>query len=217
MPQEQLTIRDAETARLLVERKQVRLLAPFTEQPQTLSETAWTLGVKLPLLHYHAKRFLAHGLLEVVGTKLLEGRAVKRYQSSAKAFFIPFDLTPSETLAGLLGEISAAAEANFQRAASQALLELAPLWGLRWNFSEGGEVYYEMLPETAFAKETLEATLLAHGAPAFLSFHDGLELEYDTAKALQIDLIELTKRYGLRQTPGAGRYAFHMGLAPAAE
>jgi hypothetical protein len=212
--QEQLTISSAKTARLFENRARVRLLEPFIQEPQTLSDAATQLGIKVPRLHYHATKFLEHGLLEATGTTKRNGRTVKVYRTTARAFFIPFELTSSETLETFITDMTSLSNATQVRASVQSMERLAPDWGFRWTSNGAGGLYFEMLPKT-MSKEALETLIFAEDTPAQLSFHVAYTLEHGAAKALQKELRDLAERYFAAQVPGAGRYVFSISLAPA--
>ncbi len=192
------------------------MLKPFIQEFQTLSDAATTLGVKLPLLHYHAKRFVEHELLELTHTEKRAGRTVKFYGATAKDFFITFEFTSSASLAELLTDLGATANANFYRALAHALQQHSSAGGFLWSLAENGEFYSEMLngPELTEGKEALQRKILAHGTPALVAIHTALSLDYDSAKTLQNDLVELLGRYETEQIANAQRYSFRIGLAP---
>lgn len=211
--QERLTIDDPEVARTLVETKTVRLLAPFMKRPLALSEAAKELGVKLPKLHYHVGRFLRFGLLEVAEVQPRSGRAVNRYGSAAKAFFVPFHATPSETLERLLAELTTYDAQRFGRNVADTLQNISPTWGL-YLAPEGGEVVYALTPDAQGGPKPLRDVLFGPDAPAVFVTEGALKLDFETAKAFQNDLRELERRYRARQ--GSGQtYAFRLGLTPA--
>ncbi len=216
MQQKQLTIEDAETARIFEDRSRVRLLEPFILQPRTLSEGAAKLGIKAPRLHYHARVFLDHGLLEAVGTTKINGRSVKLYQTTAKSFFLPFALTSSATLENLIATLAAPARANFISANVRVLEQLSPGWGLHWAHNGKNDIHYAMLPATLSLEEINQQVISPEG-PALISFQDTLTLEHEKAKALQLDLVELSQRYHALQTKEGQRYHFQIGLVPVSK
>ena len=211
---ERLTIDDPEVARILLDTKTVRLLEPFMKRPLALSEAAKELGVKLPRLHYHVGRFLRFGLLEVAEVQLRPGRAVKRYRSAAKAFFVPFHATPSETLERLLGELSDDDARRFQREAAYTLQHVSPTWGL-YLAAGGDRLDYFLTPDAQGRPQPLLDVLSGPNAPAIFSAEGTLKLDFETAKAFQNDLRELERRYRAKQQGSGQTYAFRLGLTPA--
>ena len=213
--QERLTIDDPKIVRASLETRTVRLLEPFMTRPLTLSEAAKALGVKLPNLHYHVGRFLQFGLLEVAGVYPRSGRAVTRYRSAAKAFFVPFHATPSETLERLLADLSAPGARRFQRGAAHTLQHVSPTWGLYITAATGDRTDYFLTPDEHGRPRPLLDVLSGPGAPAIFSAEGLLRLDFETAKALQTELRELERRYRANQQDSGQPYAFRLGLTPA--
>lgn len=212
---EHLTITDPEVARTLVETRSARLLEPFMKRTLSAGEAADELNVKLPRLLYHVGRFLRFGLLEVVRLEPRSGRAVKRYRSTAKAFFVPFHVTPSETLERLLGELTAFDTHRFEREVAHTLQNISPTWGLYIAPTEGGQVSYALTPdERGYAKPLLDV-LFGPAAPAIYSTQGTLKLDFGAAKALQRELDDLERRYRAKHHGGGQLYAFRLGLTPA--
>lgn len=89
-----LTVTDPEQARLLTDPRAKRYLRPFVARTLSLSEAAAEAGCALNAMHYRVGRFLAAGLIEVVGERPRSGRPVKLYRSSADAFDIALEATP---------------------------------------------------------------------------------------------------------------------------
>ena len=180
----------------------------------TLNEAAKELSVKLPALLYHVNKFIAFGLVEVTRTKARAGRPLKLYRATAHTFFVPYHLTPSETLAQLLGDLIGSSERRFHREAARTLQLLDPDWGLNITCPSDEGVSYALAPRaTDFVPRLLESVLKPDAPALFLS--DGtLELDFETAKALQKDLVDLFNRYRQKQDVGSQEYAYRFGLTP---
>lgn len=213
MQRERLTITEPEVARVLVENRSARLLEPFMKRTLSLNEAAQELGVKLPKLLYHVKRFVKLGLLEVACVERRHGRPVKRYRSTAKAFFVPFHVTPSETLERLLSELTAYDTKRFHREAAYTLQNISPTWGLHVALHGEDGVSYALTPDREGLKPLLDV-LFGPDAPAILSTEGTLKLTFETAKALQKELDELYKRYRGQQSDKGKSYAYRLGLTP---
>lgn len=179
-----------------------------------LSEAASELGVKLPALLYHVERFIAFDLLYIARLEQRAGRSIKVYRSTAHTFFVPYHLTASETLAQLLGDLIAPTEGRFHREAAYTLQTLDPEWGLNISCPPGEGTSYALAPRaTKFVPELIKSVLKPDAPALFLS--DGtLELDFETAKALQKELIDLFNTYRQRQQPGSQTYAYRLGLTP---
>ena len=214
MPEGRLTITRAEVAHALTEFRTVQLLEPFMKRDLSLGEAAKELGVKLPLLLYHVNKFLAFGLLEVARTEPRAGRPVKYYRSTATTFFVPYQLTSSETLAQLLEELIAPTERRFHREAAYTLQTLDPDWGLNISAHPDEGVSYALAPRTTEYIPEAVSRMLEPDAPALFVVNGTFELEFETAKALQKELSDLFSRYNKKQKPGSQHYAYRLGLTP---
>ncbi len=214
MSEERITVSRPEVARALTDARTVQLLEPFMKRDVTLNEAAKELGIKLPLLLYYVNKFLAFGLLKVTRTEPRAGRPVKYYRSTAKTFFVPYQLTSSETLAHLLAELIAPTEKHFHREAARTLQMLEPDWGLNISAHTEEGITYALAPQTAAYASDAVGRMLEPDSPALLVNDGTFELDFETAKALQKDLADLFSRYKQRQKSGGQHYAYRLGLTP---
>ncbi len=182
------------------------------KREQTLSEAGQELGLKLPQLAYHVDKFIKLGLLEVVREVPRKGRAVKVYRSTAAEFFVPFHLTPSETLGQLLFDLSAAGEARFHREAARALQTNSPVWGLYLTCGHNEHLEIVVAPSDRGYRDSDD--LFGPEMPAVFTGDGEIRLDFATAKAFQQDLLELFKRYRQQDTEKGQRYAYRLGLTP---
>lgn len=215
--QEHLSISNPEAARILTEGKSTQLLVPFMKRPLSLSDAAKELGVKLPKLSYHVNRFLELGLLEVACTERRSGRTVKLYQSSAKRFFIPFQLTPSDSLEQLVTSLTAPETGRFRRELARTLQRISPSWGLQVARTERGDkqnVAFSITQAEAEGQFAFEATLLGAENPAIFSTEGKFTFDFATAKALQRELSDLAERYANKQSDNGQAYSLRLGITP---
>ncbi len=210
----QLTITTEKAARTLSDLEAVRRLEPFMKRERTLSEAAEELGVKLPSLLYHVGKFVDLGLLEVVREQKRGGRAVKIYRATADTFFVPFQLTQSETLGRLLLNLPAAGEARFHREAARALQADTPVWGLYLNCGHDDHVEIVVAPsERGYTQSSTDA-FFGPDIPAVFTGDGEVRLDFQTAKAFQKDLLELFTRYRQQDTEKGQLYGYRLGLTP---
>ncbi len=214
MPEERITITRPDVARALTQLKTTQLLEPFMKRELTLSDAAKDLEVKLPKLHYHVNKFMEFGLLEVTRMEARAGRPLKHYRSTAHTFFVPYHLTPSETLAQLLGDLMVPSEMRFHREAAHTLQTLDPEWGLSITCPPDEGISYALAPRATNFVPRLVQSVLKPGAPALFLSDGTLGLSFETAKALQKDLIDLFHRYRQKQEAGGQHYAYRLGLTP---
>ncbi len=214
MPEKRIIITRPEVAHALTEFRTVQLLEPFMKRELSLSKAAKELRVKLPVLLYHVNKFLRFGLLEVTHTESRAGRPIRHYRSTASTFFVPYQLTSSETLAQLLAELIAPTEKHFHREAARTLQTLDPDWGLNISVHADEGVTYALAPQTANYVPEAVGRMLEPDNPALLVNDGTFELDFETAKALQRELADLFNRYKQKQKPGSQHYAYRLGLTP---
>lgn len=205
-------ITDETAARLLTNTDSARRLEPFMKREVTSSEAAKELGLKLPQLLYHVNRLIKLGLLEVVREQKRGGRAVKFYRATADTFFVPFQVTPSETLERLLYDLSTPQEKLFHRESARVLQKQSPIWGLAVSCDADG-IRISLTPHKDGHVETA-STFFSPDAEALFATDSTLMLEFQTAKAMQKDLYELYKSYAKKQNPKGQAYAVRLGLTP---
>ena len=208
----QLTITDETAARILTDIDSVRRLEPFMKRDVTLSEAAEELGLKLPHLLYHVNRFIKLGLLRVTHEQKRSGRAVKLYRTTAEVFFVPFRVTPSETLERLLYDLSTPQEKLFYREATRVLQKQSPTWGLAVSYDSDG-IRVALTPHED-GHVDVASTFFSPDAEALFATDGTLKLDFQTAKAFQKDLYDLYKRYNEKQHPKGQTYALRFGLTP---
>lgn len=98
----ELPVQNPEALEMLLDDKTLRIRSPFAVGERTAASVAQELGLALNTLLYQLKRLQRAGLLAVVRTERRSGKALKHYRAVAKGFFLPFDLTPSDTPEKLL-------------------------------------------------------------------------------------------------------------------
>ncbi len=203
-----LTVTDPAAAAALTNPKTLRQLEPFLNRERTVLEAATETGVKANTMLARVKRFLNLGLLVVTREVPRAGRAVKVYRSRAESFFVPYEITPSETLEAAMRERERYWEELLRKNVVRVRSEDVGSWGTRIYRDARGrlQVQAAVTPEQNY-------TLLAPERPAALSaWRDALHLDFDDAKALQQEMFALLKKY--QQKAGAQRYILRLGLAP---
>ena len=203
-----LTVTDPAAAAALTNPRTLRQLESFLNRERTVLEAAQESGVKPNTMLARVKRFLGLGLLVVTREVPRAGRAVKVYRSRAGSFFVPYEITPSETLEAAMRDRERYWEELLRKNVVRVRSEDVGSWGTRIYRDARGrlQVQAAVTPEQNY-------TLLAPERPAALSaWRDAVYLDYDDAKTLQLELFSLLKKY--QQKAGAQRYILHLGLAP---
>ena len=201
-----LTVTSPEAARILLEPKHARFLAPFLGQERRVAEVAKEIGAPLSTTFRHVTRYCEVGILEVTRKQTRKGRALKCYRTVADAFFIPNSLriTPYDAW---LGKLEQAAKRGLEHAYGEHLAD----WGELIFRNEAG------IFSTSLAKAPGQpVTSMEPGAPAMLTrTHDAIYLDFDDAKTLQRDLHALFETYAAKQ--GVQRYLLRLSLIPLPE
>ncbi len=209
-----LRVERPEMARLLLEQSTLKLLSPFVGRQRSASGAAQELGMPVNTLLYQIKRLLDAGLLEVAEERKRAGRAVKHYRAVAEAFFVPYELTPLETPQALLEAEHAPRERRLVEGLVRAGLEVLeqgePVWGARIALEHGRLTASNSIgPNSSW-------NFLDPTAPAIADWWaEGVQLEFEDAKALQAEMCDLIERYRSRSGPQS--YIVRLGMAPVSE
>ena len=203
-----LRVENAEAAAVLTNPHTLRQLEPFLARDLTVKEAAAETGEKPNTVLSRVRRFLRLGLLEVVREEPRQGRAVKVYRSAADGFFVPFEATSAESLEAALAERDAYWQDLLRRNVVRARLEKVETYGTRIYRDPRGRLQVQMAVTPEY-----NHTTLGSNDPAVLSaWRDAVYLDFEDAKALQLEMFDLLKRY--QQKRGAQRYIVRLGLAP---
>lgn len=203
-----LTVTEPAVAAALMNPRTLRQLEPFLNCERTVLEAARESGVKPNTMLARVKRFVTLGLLVVAREVPRAGRAVKVYRTSAESFFVPYEITPSETLEVSMQERERYWERLLRKNVVRVRSEDVGSWGTRIYRDTRGRLQVQ-----AALTPVQNYTMLAPERPAALSaWRDAIYLDFDEAKALQREMFDLLKKY--QQKSGAQRYILHLGLAP---
>lgn len=201
-----LTVTVLEAARILLDPKHARFIAPFLGRERLVGEVAKEIDAPVSTTYRQVTRYRAAGILKVTREQRRSGRALKYYRTVADAFFVPNRLrrTPQDVW-----------QDSFERAAKRGLEhvygEHLADWGELVFRNEAGifTVNLAKSPEQP-------VTSLEPDAPAMLTTaHDAVYLDFADAKRLQRDLNALLETYAAKR--GAQRYLLRLSLVPLPE
>lgn len=198
-------LEQAEAVQLLTNPKAARYFFPFMLQEQSPSSAAAFLGLKLNVLMYWVRRFLALGLIEVTRVEPRGGRPVRFYKAAADAFFVPFKSLSSQDLEDFYRELRQPFQAALGQSLLQTLSDPALDWGL-WINSQGqvqNFVFGDPQGQRAFNNRKPDA-------PATIQLQGSLNLDFEQAKQFQHELIELYQRY--QALSGGQRYLLNLAF-----
>jgi hypothetical protein len=211
-----LEIRDSMAAQVLSDVEMIRHLEPFFKDEITLSDAAKKLDLKMTTLLYHVSKWVQMGILEVTREEARKGKAIKYYRTSATAFYIPFEVTPSYSLQHLLTKMTYDVDTLFNREAAKVLQEATASWGIYLTCDKQGEIVMSLRQGDKEPKE-LEDYSFDPNKPALITSVGVLEFDFETAKAFEKDLREVFLRYSKKQAKDGQPYAYRIGLTPVSD
>lgn len=206
------TVTDPKAAKLLLDGNSRYLFEPFLLGSHSVKDLADSLGLSLEVVYHQIKRFERHGLLKVERLETRRGRATKYYRASADGFFVPFYVTPYNTLEGFVQHIQMQAQTQFNHLVAQVghgLIQDPSKAGFR-VYRVDNYVNTELTPNAEQLDILTE--LLAPDAPALMISQFPLKLSRAEAKALQREMLELLMRY--TNKGGEESYLVQVGLVP---
>jgi DNA-binding transcriptional ArsR family regulator len=90
-PEKQFVVKDLETLKVISDSTRIRVGEMLADKPYTVKELAKALDLTPTKLYYHINLLEAHGLIRVVGTRIVSGIIEKQYRMVAYSI----DLDPS--------------------------------------------------------------------------------------------------------------------------
>ncbi len=176
-PAQTLPIEDPEALKLLTDPFRSRLLDLLRARTQTAKELAQILDLSPKKLYYHLKLLEEHGLIRVVGTRIISGIIEKSYRATAYLFLFDGDMFRSTSEAGAalppgLQAVFDSTRTQLEASFADGLIDpqaTAPapqalLWGwtLRRLSTEQATAFYmrltQLLDEFDHAEATAEGT-----------------------------------------------------------
>ncbi|MGF1662601.1 MAG: hypothetical protein ACFCVG_09045 [Kineosporiaceae bacterium] len=204
-----LRVVDPVAARLLVDRGQVRYLAPFLGRAVSASQAAAELDVPLHVVLRRVSAFRRAGLVEVADVRPRAGRAMSLYRSAAEEFFVPIDLVSVD--------LFMVSERFWHDAFTVSLTDVLlqqvrrlPDGGVRVHRTEEGSVLIEAAAEPG---------VTWRGAPdVAIAFEwSALSLSDRDADDLRHALLAVHREFAGRQAPQGGRFVVGTCLSPLSE
>src|SRR5436305_5533764 len=86
-PAKELTVTSLETLRVISDALRSRILDLLRAEAQTVKQLAATLNLPPKKLYYHINLMEQHGLIRVVGTRIVSGIIEKTYRATAYLFW----------------------------------------------------------------------------------------------------------------------------------
>lgn len=211
LPETFFTVQDAKQARLLSDVKTRAYFEPFLAREMTVSAAAREVSCSLHAMLYRVRVFLKAGLLRITREEARAGRPIKHYRSVHNAYFIPLEMTPFAELEERLNVQFAPSVTLLTRSWSHLLREIGQ-HGRRLYRDDAGFIFSDSGEEGQPFSDYRSLDF-----PAAFDFFLELHLPQEEAKRLQLELVELYKRYlPYREKRGDKAYIFQAALVPKA-
>jgi DNA-binding transcriptional ArsR family regulator len=129
-PEKQYVVKDLETLKVISDTTRIRLLEMLVEKASTVKELARALDLTPTKLYYHINLLEEHGLIRVVGTRIVSGIIEKQYRTLAYSIDIDRSLLALGTegsdaaLDKMLSVIFDATREDMRDALKEGLMEL---------------------------------------------------------------------------------------------
>lgn len=211
LPEKFFVVRDAEQARLLSDTTIRPFFEPFLARELSVSAAAEEVGCSLHAMLYRVRVFLEAGLVRVVKEEARAGRPIKYYRSAYDAYFIPLEMTPYAELEERLNVQFAPSVTMLTKAWAHLLQEIGQR-GRRLYRDDAGFIFSDSGEESQHFSDYRSLDF-----PAAFDFFLELRLPQEEAKRLQLELVELYKRYlPYREKNSDKAYIFQAALVPKA-
>ena len=213
-----LKVEEPEAASIVTDPAARRFLLPFIGREGTVSKVATELGVDTSSMLYRVRQFVRLGLIEEVRVEPRRGRAIRHYRSVADGFFVPFQATSLTTQVSLSPHAFSQLQERLNESIGQAWLaacgEQQTLGMLVFRHVEGN-ITHNIVPDPEDDRPNrFFDQLLEPDAPAVWDTWGNLRLTQEDAKALQMDMATLLKRYWPKETEGGQEYIVRLAIAP---
>ncbi|WP_027483256.1 hypothetical protein [Deinococcus pimensis] len=201
------TVHDPAAAHALLDLRTTRLLDAFLDEARSMSDVARALEEDLDWVRYRVRRLTTLGLLHVQAERRRKGRAMRLYRAAAAVFFVPFEVTRYESLEAYLEGVEGDVAGWVRRNVARTLREMGEGWGLRVARGEDGRMHSKL------SRSPDEDLTPGAQGPALVSFvYPALSLDFEDARAMQAELLEVFGKYAARG--GARPYLCQLVLCP---
>jgi hypothetical protein len=190
-------------AKLLLSGKAQAVLRPFLNGEYTVGEAAKVIGLPINSVAYWVGKLCKNQILEIV-----QNQPLVMYKATANAFFIPFSLAGKESMQSLYASIQAPILELFHTGIAEVMNDADGDWGVCISTYEQNLV----LTIVDEARDGITLNSRRPDAPATVNLWGYLHLDFEDAKAMQHELIEVYQKY--LQKTGAQRYLLRLGNVP---
>jgi len=184
------TVTDPKAAAVFANARLRRVLMLFAAGPLSISKAAARSGVDLKKLHHQVSKLARLGLLVVAEVRPRAGRAIKLYQTSSEAFFVPVELLPRNFGDDLARELRTYLEADARRTMKGMFVGAGP----------EGQIRARIVTDEFSEPRTAEIWRI-------------LRLERDEAKALASELRAVLDKFEQNASGRGEVYLVHTAMA----
>ena len=213
-----LRLENRDAARIVTDPAARRFLLPFIGRERTVGNVAAELEVDTSSMLYRVRQFVRLGLVEEVRLESRRGRPIRHYRSVADGFFAPFQATPLTTQTSLSPCAFSQLQKRLNESVGQASLAACAdhkALGLHVFRNAEGDITHNIVPdpEDEWPNRFFDQ-LLEPGAPAVWDTWGNLRLTQEDAKALQMEIATLLKRYWPKENDEGKEYILRLAMAP---
>lgn len=201
-----MEISDPRTVKLLLAEAAGRYLEAYLGATRSISEASAHVDRSVQRTHYWTKRFLDHGLVEVVHVVQRAGRPIRRYRCVAEEFVIPAQALPPGTFEAQMQEINRGLTWAFARSYPD-LVYGGDLRIRRTEPSAAGVSYDRAGSDGDLPKDAVQSSFTMH-------------LTREEAGLLRDELMRLRDRWveiGAERGPQRAPYMSVLAIAPLPE
>jgi hypothetical protein len=192
-----------DAAKLLMSGKAQAILRPFLNGEYTVGEAAKFIGLPINSVAYWVGKLCKNQILEIV-----KSTPLTTYKATANAFFIPFSLAGKESISAIYASIQAPVLELFHASIAEVMNDAEGDWGVCISTYEQNLV----LTIVDEARDGITLNSRRPDTPATVNLWGFLHLDFEDAKSMQHELIEVYQKY--LQKNGAQRYLLRLGNVP---
>jgi len=199
-----------QASRFITDIEKSAWLEPFMAEPKTLTEAAKVLDVNLATYSYWIKQLLEHKLIFIAHQVKRAGKSIKYYWGTAESFVFPLSyMSIEDYYRQALEQYSQQFLHGFQ----QDLNDSSDDYFVEVSYDKQKEFVYYLRHKDS--KKSYWEQKLAPDQNAMLAALHSLQLSFDDAKDLQMELYQLFKKYESKTNPKASHYLVQLTLAKA--
>jgi predicted transcriptional regulator len=187
MPLRSQVLKDQKAIVLLHNPKYRDLIRYFMEQPSTIKTAAKDTGQTVQRTYNHVQRLLETGFLEIISQQPRTGKPLKFYAATATKS-LGYTETIRAELQPLQNQMLKLFEAHLT---SRNPLE----WGTRLFKDPSGFTHLAFTPQENWQNMDFLLDLLHPDEPALMNYWAKIKLPKPQAKALQLELMQLWRKY----------------------